>query len=94
MVVLDNLGSDKINTVRRAVEAAGAQLWFLPPYSPHMNPIEQAFSRVKHWLPQTQSRTADNLLAGLAEITERFPPIECANSLKTSATVLKERETL
>lgn len=79
VVVLDNRGSHKGAAVRRAVEAAGARLWFLPPYSPDLNPIEQAFSKVKHWLRQAQARTADDLLDKLGEITDRFTSRECAN---------------
>jgi transposase len=81
VVVLDNLGSHKGAAVRRAVEATGAKLWFLPPYSPDLNPIEQAFSKVKHWLRQEPARTAEDLLAKLGEINNRFPPDECANCL-------------
>jgi len=79
VVVLDNLGSHKSVAVRRAVEAAGAKLWFLPPYSPDLNPIEQAFSKVKHWLRHAQSRTEDALLRTVADIVDRFPPAECKN---------------
>jgi putative transposase len=49
-VILDNLGSDKSEAVRQAIRATGARLLFLPPYSPDLNPIEQAFSKIKHML--------------------------------------------
>jgi len=49
IVVMDNLGSHKAKAVRRAIQAAGARLWFLPPYSPDLNPIEQTFAKIKHW---------------------------------------------
>ncbi len=81
VVVLDNLGSHKGAAVRRAVEAAGARLWFLPPCSPDLNPIEQAFSKVKHWLREAQARTSEDLIDRPGQITERFPPGECANYL-------------
>lgn len=54
IVVMDNLGSHKGAAVRRAIRAAGARLWFLPPYSPDLNPIEQSFSKLKHWMRQAQ----------------------------------------
>ena len=50
IVVMDNLGSHKAKAVREAIQGAGARLWFLPPYSPDLNPIEQAFSKIKHWM--------------------------------------------
>lgn len=79
VVVLDNLGSHKGAAVRRAVEAAGARLWFLPPYSPDLNPIEQTFAKVKHWLRHTQARTSDDLLTQTADVIDRFSPAECTN---------------
>src|SRR3546814_15402960 len=48
IVVMDNLGSHKSQVVRDAISAAGARLWFLPPYSPDLNPIEQTFAKIKH----------------------------------------------
>ncbi|WP_371212536.1 transposase [Methylocystis sp. ATCC 49242] len=56
---MDNLGSHKGEAVRRAIRSAGARLWFLPPYSPDLNPIEQTFSKLKHWMRQAQQRTID-----------------------------------
>ena len=50
VVVMDNLASHKSPAVRRAIRKAGAHLLFLPPYSPDLNPIEQAFSKIKHWM--------------------------------------------
>lgn len=58
-----------------------ARLWFPPPYSPDLNPIEQAFSKVKHWLREAQARTSEDLIDRLRQITDRFPPRECANYL-------------
>ena len=48
IVIMDNLGSHKSKAVRTAIRAAGARLWFLPPYSPDLNPIEQVFAKIKH----------------------------------------------
>ncbi len=50
IVIMDNLGSHKSAALRRIIRAAGARLWYLPPYSPDLNPIEQAFAKIKHWM--------------------------------------------
>jgi len=78
VVVLDNLGSHKGKEVRRAIRHAGARLLFLPPYSPDLNPIEQAFAKLKHWLRQDQARSIEETHQSLASILERFHPQECA----------------
>ena len=54
IVIMDNLGSHKSAAVRQTIRAAGARLWFLPPYSPDLNPIEQAFAKIKHWMRAAQ----------------------------------------
>ena len=59
-VILDNLDSDKRRTVRGAIHQAGAWLWFLPPYSPGLDPIEQAFAKIKHCMRDAQRRTIDD----------------------------------
>ena len=59
IVIMDNLGSQKSMAVRRAIRAAGAKLLFLPPYSPDLNPIEQVFAKLKHFMRQAAERTAD-----------------------------------
>jgi transposase len=68
IVILDNLGSHKVAGVRRAIEAAGAQLLFLPPYSPDLNPIEQVFAKLKAALKAKAIRTVDALRSALGEI--------------------------
>jgi putative transposase len=60
IVVLDNLGSHKGRAVRAAIRAAGARLFFLPPYSPDLNPIEQVFAKLKHLLRKASERTIEN----------------------------------
>jgi putative transposase len=55
IVIMDNLGSHKGKAVRNAIRAAGARLWFLPPYSPDLNPIEQVFAKIKHWMRAAQN---------------------------------------
>jgi putative transposase len=57
IVIMDNLGSHKGKAVRRAIRAVGAQLFYLPKYSPDLNPIEQFFAKLKHWLRKAASRT-------------------------------------
>jgi transposase len=79
IVVMDNLGSHKAAGIRTAIEAAGASLLYLPPYSPDFNPIEQAFSKLKAALRSTAERTLGGLWASIGRIIETFTPAECAN---------------
>lgn len=81
IVVMDNLGSHKGQAVRRAIRAARANLLFLPPYSPDLNPIEQAFAKLKHWLRKAAPRSRDALWRTAGAILDRFDPVECANYL-------------
>lgn len=81
IVIMDNLGSHKSPTIRRAIRAAGARLWFLPPYSPDLNPIEQAFSKIKHWMRRAQKRTTDDTWKHIGKLVETIQPNECANYL-------------
>lgn len=79
VVVLDNLGSHKGNAARRIIEARGARLLFLPPYSPDLNPIERAFSKLKALLRKAGERSVDDLWARIGEALDHFTPIECQN---------------
>jgi transposase len=79
IVVMDNLGCHKGATVRAAIEAAGAKLRLLPPYSPDFNPIEQAFAKLKAILRKTAARTRDTLWDAVATALDAFSPEECAN---------------
>ena len=79
VVILDNLGSHKGAGVRAAIEAAGARLLHLPPYSPDFNPIEQAFAKLKALLRKAAERTVDGLWDAIASILDAFTPAECAN---------------
>ncbi len=79
IVVMDNLGSHKSKAVRRAIRAAGARLLFLPKYSPDLNPIEQLFSKLKHWLRRAAARTTDAVCNALGPILETVTPDECSN---------------
>jgi transposase len=79
IVVMDNLSSHKGPHVRQLIEAAGARLLFLPPYSPDFNPIENAFARLKAMLRKAAERTVDGLWSAIGRIVETFSPAECAN---------------
>ncbi len=79
IVVMDNLGSHKGAGVRKAIEAAGATLLYLPPYSPDFNPIENAFSKLKALLRKAAERTVDGLWNAIGVLLPAFTPQECAN---------------
>ena len=79
IVVLDNLGSHKGKAARAAIEGAGAELWFLPPYSPDLNPIEQVFAKLKTWLRRAEPRTREALWQGVGKLLDRFLVDECKN---------------
>lgn len=82
IVVLDNLSAHKVAGVREAVEAAGARLLYLPPYSPDFNPIEQLFAKLKALLRKAAERSVDGLWNRIASLLDAFPPDECANYLR------------
>lgn len=77
IVVMDNLPSHKISGVREAIEKVGAQLVFLPPYSPDFNPIEMAFSKLKALLRKAAARTVDDLWTVVADSLAAFTSAEC-----------------
>ncbi|HET6320875.1 MAG TPA: IS630 family transposase [Hyphomicrobium sp.] len=79
VVVLDNLPAHKPAAVRAAVEAAGAELRYLPPYSPDLNPIEMAFSKLKALLKKAAARTVPDLWNAIAEALPRLTPDDCRN---------------
>ncbi len=79
IVVMDNLPSHKVAGVRQAIKAAGAFLLYLPPYSPDLNPIELAFSKLKALLRKAAARSVDDLWRAIAELLDEFPPKECRN---------------
>ena len=70
IVVMDNLAAHKTEKVRKLIEARGAKLWFLPAYSPDLNPIEEAFSKIKARLKKAAARTKEALLEAIAEALE------------------------
>ena len=78
-MVMDNLSSHKGPSVRALIEAAGATLLYLPPYSPDFNPIENAFAKLKALLRKAAERTIDGLWAAIGRLIDTFTPSECAN---------------
>ncbi|WP_159513364.1 IS630 family transposase [Sphingomonas sp. T1] len=79
VVIMDNLSSHKAPAVRAAIEAAGARLLFLPPYSPDFNPIEMAFSKLKAHLRKAAERTIHGLWNAIGRIVDLYSPQECSN---------------
>jgi transposase len=79
IVIMDNLGSHKGRAVRAAIEATGATLLYLPPYSPDFNPIENAFSKLKALLRKAAERTVDALWDTIGTLIQVFTPTDCAN---------------
>jgi len=79
VVIMDNLSSHKRPGIRAAIEAAGASLLYLPPYSPDFNPIENAFAKLKAMLRKAAQRTINGLWSAIGDIIDTFTPTECAN---------------
>jgi transposase len=79
IVVMDNLASHKVSGVQEAVEKVGASVWYLPPYSPDLNPIEKLWSKVKAWLRRIAARTIDGLVAALGDALRDVDEQECRN---------------
>ena len=79
VVILDNLSSHKSAWAENIIRAKGAWLLFLPPYSPDLNPIEMAFSKLKAHLRATAARTIDDLWKSVGNICKLFTPEECSN---------------
>ncbi len=84
IVIMDNLGSHKSKAVRQAIKAAGARLWFLPPYSPDLNPIEQTFAKVKHWMRMAQKRTREDAWRQVGKLIRTINADECSNYLENA----------
>ncbi len=79
IVIMDNLGSHRGTAVRHAIRAADAKLFFLPKYSPDLNPIEMFFSKLKHWLRKAAKRTGEAVYNAIARILPLTTPAECSN---------------
>ena len=89
VVVLDNLGAHKVTGVREAIRATGASLLYLPPYSPDLNPIEQAFAKLKALLRKAAARTREALWTTIGRLLDTFGPDECRNYLINSGYAFK-----
>jgi len=89
ILILDNLAAHKVAGVREAIEAVGAQLVYLPPYSPDLNPIEQAFAKLKSLLRKAAVRTIAELEATIAGLLDCFTPTECGHYLQHSGYLLR-----
>lgn len=77
IVVMDNLASHKVVGVCEAIESVGASLWYLPPYSPDLNPIEKLWSKVKAWLRRVAARTVEALIHAVGDALNDVAPDEC-----------------
>jgi len=94
LVVMDNLAAHKVAGVREAIEAAGAEIAYLPPYSPDLNPIEQVFAKLKTLLRKAQARTVDALWNIIGTLLDQFASSECANYIANAGYAQPDRETL
>lgn len=79
IVVMDNLGSHKSAVLRQIIRAAGARLWYLPPYSPDLNPIEQTFAKIKHAMRVAQKRTVEDVWRYIGSLVSTIRAHECNN---------------
>ena len=82
IVVMDNLSSHKAPAIRRAIKGGGAKLIFLPPDSPDLNPIEQAFAQLKTLLRKENARTLEHTSACIGKLLDRITAKECTNYFK------------
>ena len=84
MVILDNLSSHKSAEALALIEGAGAKVLFLPAYSPDLNPIEQAFAKIKHWMRIAQKRTVEDTWRHIGTLVEAIDALECQNYLNNA----------
>ena len=87
IVIMDNLSAHKVEGVRKAIEAVGTSLVYLPPYSPDFNPIEQVFAKLKALLRKAAERSIDDLWDTIGHLLDRFPPQECSNYFRNAGYV-------
>jgi transposase len=87
IVIADNLPSHKVKGVKEAIEATGAMLRYLPPYSPDFNPIEKMFSKLKALLRKAAKRTVSDLWDEIGKLLGTFSPSECKNYFASSGYV-------
>ncbi len=79
IVILDNLPAHKVAGVRSAIATVGAEIRYLPPYSPDLNPIEMAFSKLKAFLRKAAARKVSGLWVAIREGIDLYSPTECQN---------------
>ena len=84
IVVMDNLGSHRNKIVRQLIRSVGARLFYLPKYSPDLNPIEQVFAKLKHFLRKAAARSVEAVCRAIGEVLHLFTSEECANYLAHS----------
>jgi len=89
IVILDNLSSHKVQGVREAIQAVGATVLYLPPYSPDLNPIEKLFSKLKALLRRAAKRSLDALWDEIGRLLDTIAPTECYNYFASSGYVYK-----
>ncbi len=84
IVIMDNLSSHKVAGIAQAIEARGARLVYLPPYSPDLNPIEQAFAKLKALLRKAAERSVEALWRTIGRLLDRFTAEECRNYVENA----------
>lgn len=84
IVVMDNLSSHKASVIRKAIRSVGAKLFYLPPYSPDLNPIEQVFAKLKALLRKVNARTVEAVIQAIGQILDEFTAEECARYLSNA----------
>jgi transposase len=94
IVIMDNLPAHKVKGVAEAITARGAELRYLPPYSPDLTPIEQMFAKLKALLRKAAARSIDTLWDTIGLLLDAFSPCECSNYLRNSGYVLPTRNLL
>lgn len=94
VVVMDNLAAHKVDGVSEAIEATGAEVAYLPPYSPDLNPIEQLFAKLKALLRRAKARTVDALWTTIGTLLDCFAPDECVNYIVNAGYAQPNRKTL
>lgn len=94
IVVMDNLPAHKVGGVAEAIAARGAELRYLPPYSPDLNPIEQMFAKLKALLRKAAARSIDKLWHTIGVLLDAFSARECANYLRNSGYGPSQRDVL
>jgi transposase len=91
VVMMDNLSAHKVKGVAEAIQAVGAELLFLPPYSPDLNPIEKLWSKIKSWVRRAGPRQIDDLIPAIGDAFRRVKHDECANYFRSCGYATNDR---